>query len=68
MVWIIKDADEAEAIKEITTLSDRAAAILAGALVESRIEQFISDRMIKDDATQREVFRTSGHSEAFQQR
>jgi len=38
MVWMLKNADEVEAIKELNTISDRAAAIVGAAILETRIE------------------------------
>jgi hypothetical protein len=37
MSWTLDGKDEADAIKEINTLSDRAAAILAGAILDDRL-------------------------------
>jgi len=38
MSWTLDGKDEADAIREISTISDRAAAILARAILENRRE------------------------------
>lgn len=64
-MWIIYNDEEREAIHDLHTASDRAAAILGGTLLENRLEMAIQLRMAEDKEVLTQLFRTSGPLGSF---
>ena len=70
MVWIITSGDEAEAIQDLKNTSDRAAAIVAAAILETRLEAILRRVLLDhkknaDRTIREEMFRTSGPLGSF---
>jgi DNA-binding MltR family transcriptional regulator len=62
-MWMHHKRDDsalAESIEEILSSPDRAAAVLAAALVEDHLTKVLKMRMHRDEKILREIFRTSG--------
>ena len=59
-MWIALSKDEGAAIRELYTLSGRAAAIVGAALLDSRLGAIISSRFPVDGDTKSQLFRPSG--------
>jgi hypothetical protein len=55
---MLKDADEVEAIKELNTISDRAAAIVGAAILEARIESALKILLFDHEKRQRSLSMT----------
>ncbi|MFT3673491.1 hypothetical protein [Aestuariivirga sp.] len=64
-MWVIYNDDEAAAFKDLSSASDRAAAIVAASLLEDRLEMALRLRMIDDDKVAAELFRSSGPLGSF---
>lgn len=60
MLWPALDEDEKAAIKELEDLSDRAAGIVAGALLERHLSNALKRIFHKDQKIFDEFFRTTG--------
>ena len=70
MAWFATNDDEAKAIRELHSLSDRAAAIVGGALLEVRIETYLKmllrdHRKNASSSIHGDMFRPSGALGAF---
>lgn len=60
--WVLADGEQAAAINDIDGASDRAAAIIAGSLVETRLTEAIKLHLlkIKSETIEKSLFRPSG--------
>lgn len=65
MGWMLFNDDETEAVRELFKSSDRAAAIMAATIVETRLTAAIKHRFNPHVAVQNEMFRSSGPLGSF---
>lgn len=65
MVWIVSGDGEVAAIKELNTVSDRAAAIVGGTLLESRLEHALRRRFHENEQIHKTMFANSGPLGSF---
>ena len=67
-MWTLDHPKEAEYIQELTNSSDRAAAIIAHALVDTRLKATIKAALRQDKTIQDELFETGKGLESFYDR
>ncbi len=60
MVWMIGSDEESAALEELSSASDRAAAILAAVIVENRLTDALKKILHDDTKVANEMFRSSG--------
>jgi len=70
MVWVLNSKEEVLAVQELATISDRAAAIVAAALLENRIERslkfhLVDHRKNAGASVHLDMFRSSGPLGSF---
>ncbi len=65
MAWLATNDDERNAIAQLDNDSDRAAGIVAAAIVENRLEQAIKSRLHPHDDIHRELLHPSGPLGSF---
>ena len=63
--WFVEGPDEIAAVKDLDGMSDRAAAIVAAALVETRLSLALKSRLQQDKAVVERMFRASGPLGSF---
>jgi len=68
MAWVLMDDEESKAIAQLEKDSDRAAAIVASAILERRLLSAIMDRLHPSPKTQDALFHSGGPLESFSSR
>lgn len=63
--WFVEGPEEIAAVKDLDAMSDRAAAIVAATLVETRLSLALKSRLQQDQAVVERMFRPSGPLGSF---
>ena len=60
MGWTANSDHESKAIQNLSTSDDRTVAIIAATIVEARLREVIERALVRDEAVEKEMFRTTG--------